>query len=267
MENCKDVERRFSVTGFYTAFRFTWDDTFAFNGESHDLWEIVYVESGRTEVIEDEKVYILEGHNMILHAPMEFHRIRSMAGTAPTGLIMTFATKGNLPTELRKGIFELDEAQRMEYTALCERIIHFLEHDDLPPYEGQEIADLLSAFLIRLGAETAQRRPDTSPPATEYRKVVSAMAESVCDGKTLTDFALECNISVSYIKQLFKKYAGISPKTYYTNLRVQHAAKLLKENLTLCEITERMNFSSPNYFSVFFKKHMGVMPSEYKKGL
>ncbi|MBQ3063678.1 MAG: helix-turn-helix transcriptional regulator [Clostridia bacterium] len=265
--NYKSVERRFSIKGFYSAFRFAWDEHFVFHGESHDLWEIVYLDTGRTEVTEDEKIYTLEGHNMILHAPMEFHRIKSAAGTSPTGFIMTFATEGKLPTELRKGIFELDDAGRAEYRDLCERVIHFLENDELPAYEGQEIADLLSAFLIRLGAETAQRRPDTSPPATEYRKVVSAMAKSVCDNKTLADFARECNISVSYIKQLFKKYAGISPKTYYTNLRVQHATKLLKGERALSEIAEEMNFSSPNYFSVFFKKHMGVMPSEYKKGL
>ena len=263
----KSVKRRFLIKGFYSAFDFLWDDTFVFHGESHNLWEIVYLEAGRTEVTEDEKVYVLEEHNLILHAPMEFHRIKSVTGTAPAGFIMTFDADGVLPTELRKGIFELDDDSRTEYTALCKRIIHFLHHDELPDYEGQEIADALSTFLIRLSAETAQRRPDTSPPANEYRKLVSAMAAGVCANKNLSDFARECNISVSYIKQLFKKYAGISPKTYYTNLRVQHAAKLLKGNLSLGEIAEEMNFSSPNYFSVFFKKHMGVMPSEYKKGL
>ncbi len=267
MGQYKSITRQFEIKGFYSAFRFAWDDTFIFHGESHQLWEIVYVESGATEVTEDEKVYLLNGHNMILHAPMEFHRIKSVAGTAPRGLIMTFDAEGALPLELRKGIFELDEAQSSEYVAIAERIMSFLRNDGLSNYEGQEIADLLAAFLIRLGGETAQRRPDTSPPATEYRKLVSAMARGVCDNKTLSDFASECNISVSYIKQLFKKYAGISPKTYYTNLRVQHALTLLKGDLSLSQIAEKMNFSSPNYFSAFFKKHTGVMPSEYKKGL
>jgi two-component system response regulator YesN len=46
---------------------------------------------------------------------------------------------------------------------------------------------------------------------------------------------------------------------------VRHAARLLDEGFSATEIADKMNFSSPNYFSVFFKKHTGTMPSEYKK--
>lgn len=263
--NFKGIDRRFEISGFYSAFRFAWDDRYVFHGESHDFWEIVFIETGKVEVTEDEKIYTLEKNNIILHAPMEFHRIRSVEGTAPSGMILTFIASGALPTELRKGIFVLKEGERQDFMDIGEKILSFFSEEKHEPYRGQEAADLLSAFLIRLGSETAERRPDTSPAATEYRKVVSAMTDSVCDNLSLCDFAASCNISVSYIKQLFKKYAGISPKTYYSNLRVQHAIKLLKSGLSASVIADKMNFSSPNYFSVFFKKHTGLVPTEYKK--
>ncbi|MBQ9802563.1 MAG: helix-turn-helix transcriptional regulator [Clostridia bacterium] len=261
----KEIEHPFEITGFYSAFRFAWDKLYKFHGESHDLWEIVLVTSGVVEATEDEKVYMLEKNNMLLHAPMEFHRIGSAEGTCPTGMIMTFGTRGTLPAELKKGIFNLSEHDREEYETICDAIGRFLTDEADNPYAGQKIAAELTAFLIRLGAEKAERRLDNSPAAIEYRRVVSAMTAGVCDNLTLSDFALSCNISVSYIKQLFKKYAGLSPKAYYTHLRVQQAAKLLDEGLAASEIADRMNFSSPNYFSVFFKKHTGTIPSEYKK--
>ncbi len=261
----KSITRQFHINGFYSAFRFAWDEQFVFHGESHDLWEIVCVTAGKVEATEDEKIYTLEKNNILLHAPMEFHRIRSADNTRPEGIIISFGTSGELPTELRKGVFVLDEAEMQEYEAICEKISEFYLNTEKNPYAGQEAADLLSAFLIRLGSETAQRRVDNSPAATEYRRVVSAMTASVCDNLTLSDFAADCNISVSYIKQLFKKYAGLSPKAYYTHLRVRHATSLLDEGLSASEIADKMSFSSPNYFSVFFKKHTGLMPSEYKK--
>ena len=72
------------------------------------------------------------------------------------------------------------------------------------------------------------------------------------------------NISISYLKLLFKNYAGISPKIYFNQLRARHAAQLLKKDLSVAEVAEQMNFSSQNYFTVFFRKHMGVTPSEYR---
>ncbi len=261
------VAREFQIDGFYTSFHFSWDAGFVFHGESHDLWEVIYLTDGMVEVTEDEKVYLLKKNHMILHAPMEFHRIRSAGGTSPAGYIMTFHATGQLPEELKKGIFVPGAEEGAQYAAICERITAFLSGENRSPYVGQEVADHLSSFLINLGRERAEHRPDTSPAAIEYRRLVTAMTEGVCENKTLSDFARECGVSVSYIKQLFRQYAGISPKAYYTTLRVRRAAALLEEGCAVAEIAERMNFSSGNYFSSFFKKHTGENPTVYKKRL
>lgn len=40
-----------------------------------------------------------------------------------------------------------------------------------------------------------------------------------------------------------------------------------KTNDTVDEISIRCGFSTPNYFSMVFKKHMGETPSAYRKNL
>ena len=260
----RPIIHHFTITGFYSAFEFSWDKNFRFHGERHDLWEIVLVTSGVVEATEDEKVYTLENNNMLLHAPMEFHRIASADGTSPSGIILSFSSTGVLPEELKNGVFVLSEADKQRYESIAKKIIRFLQEGDVS-YSGQEVADLLSSFLIRLSTETAELRLDCSQSATEYRRIVSAMSRGVFENMTLSDFAKECSVSVSYIKQLFKKHAGISPKSYYTHLRVRQASQLLDEGLSATEIADKMNFSSPNYFSAFFKKNAGILPSEFKK--
>ncbi|MBQ9805705.1 MAG: helix-turn-helix domain-containing protein [Clostridia bacterium] len=261
----KPIEKKFEIDGFYTAFRFEWNDHFVFNGERHSAWEIVYIDSGNVEVTEDEKVYTLERGNMILHAPMEFHRIRSANGTSPSGFIMSFIASGELPEMLKNGIFVVDHEQAQQYVGIIKRIMAFLG-ESTGTFAGQEAAARLSVFLIGLAneADTTERLSRTQS-AVEYRNAISEMTARIYENCSLSDLAHACNISISYLKLLFKTYAGIAPKQYYANLRTQYAAELLRQGVSSAEIANRMNFSSPSYFSAFFKKQTGISPSEYQK--
>ena len=88
------------------------------------------------------------------------------------------------------------------------------------------------------------------------------MAKNSFENLTLDDIATQTNISVSYMKFLFHTYAGIGPKKYFNQLRIQRATELLQNGHSVTDVSTIMNFSSPNYFSVFFKKHTGVPPSQ-----
>lgn len=259
-----EIKRRFSVDGIYTAFPFRWDKGFVFNGESHDFWEIVFIKEGEVEVVEDDRIYTLGKNSMILHAPLEFHRIRSKGDKEPEGFILTFNAIGELPKELKQGVFFLTGSQSEEYLSVCRLAQNFITGEHSSDHMGQETADSLSAFLVRLSTVSIDRSLVDRQSATEYRRLVSDMTECVCQSLTLCDLAVRNSVSISYIKLLFKKYAGISPKAYFTGLRVRHAAQLLREKYTVAEVSELMDFSSPSYFSVFFKNHTGMLPSEYK---
>lgn len=53
------------------------EDTYYFDGESHDFWEFVCVLDGSLGVTAGEDVCILEKGQSVLHRPMEFHRLWS----------------------------------------------------------------------------------------------------------------------------------------------------------------------------------------------
>ena len=93
------------------------------------------------------------------------------------------------------------------------------------------------------------------------------MKEKVYDNISLNEIAKEKNISVSYIKFLFTMYSGTAPKVYYSKLRCNEAIKLLLKGLSPTEISYLMNFSSPNYFSEFFKKKTGMSPKKYLQNI
>ena len=264
MLDLKQFSKAFSIEGLYSAFVFDWDDKYVFSGESHDFWEVVFVESGEVEVTEDENVYILGAGNVIFHAPMEFHRIKSSGGSSPSGFILSFGALGSLPETISSGIFSLDPAQVTEYKSICQKALEFYSH----PHKallGHEVGALLTAFIIDLGTKSATSGLSMSQSAIEYRKIVSYMFSNVQKNLTLSDIATANNVSVSYVKLLFSSYAGVSPKNYFIQLRIRAATDLLQRSFSVNEVAEFMNFSSPNYFSTFYKKNTGLSPTEVKK--
>ncbi|MDC7125927.1 MAG: response regulator, partial [Spirochaetales bacterium] len=69
-------------------------------------------------------------------------------------------------------------------------------------------------------------------------------------------------ISQSYLSRLFKQYSGKTFSEYLTGLRISRACELLKTtNKKNFQIAEEVGFNDPGYFSVIFKKSVGVSPS------
>lgn len=70
----------------------------------------------------------------------------------------------------------------------------------------------------------------------------------------------------NYLAARFKEETGQSVKDYITEQKIE-AARLLLRNSTLdiSEISERLNFTNPSYFSAIFKKRMGHTPTEYRE--
>jgi AraC-like DNA-binding protein len=259
------INKVFEIEGFYSAIRFSWNEDFVFSGESHPFWEVVFVESGTVEVTEDENVYLLSGGDLILHAPNEFHRIKSAQGSCPCGFIFSFFASGELPEYLKSGVFTPEPSLLAQYRNICDKV-HRFYHSESESFDGQELGSLLGAFLIKLGASRAKSGSSMAQSAMEYRRIVSFMLQNVDRSLTLADIARENNISISYVKLLFDTYVGISPKKYLNQLRLRRASELLMCGLSVADVANRMNFSSPNYFSAFYKKHTGISPSDKQRG-
>ncbi|MBR5280154.1 MAG: AraC family transcriptional regulator [Clostridia bacterium] len=256
----------FNIDAINSVFDFYWDEHYAYSGEYHDFPEIVYVADGEVEATENEHIYHMKKGDLIIHEAMEFHNIRSCGQTKPHVLILSFHTPGVYPENLRDGVFTLSSEEQNIFQDLFYRIYSAFYKNDVPPYLRQSLALELSVFLIRISFNQAQEiKLSTTKSAQEYRKIVETMRTRVNDNITLSELARECHISVSYIKTIFQNQVGISPKLFYTKLRRTEALRLLTGGVSVGEVSERMNFSSPNYFSNFMKKQLGMSITEFLK--
>lgn len=98
----------------------------------------------------------------------------------------------------------------------------------------------------------------------EQAKVI--MNENVLEEISLQEIASRLNISYTTFRKNFKKYVGLSPAKYFSELRLDKAKQLLTETSgSIKEIAYMLQFSSIEHFATIFKKTTGMTPKDYRQ--
>jgi len=72
-------------------------------------------------------------------------------------------------------------------------------------------------------------------------------------------------ISVRQLQRKIKDITNISPMDLLRTFRLNQAAKLLSEKMSISDVSNNCGFRSSNYFCTCFKKHFQVTPSFHQK--
>ena len=94
MEYIKTVlKEEIIIKKIVTIHYFEYAKDYVFTGESHNFWELVYVDKGEIEVMADTVGYKLKQGEMIFHKPNEFHNVWANGTIAPNLVIISFECK------------------------------------------------------------------------------------------------------------------------------------------------------------------------------
>ena len=263
----KPVLRSFEIESLAYPFERNFSSKFTFDGELHDFIELVYIKSGKVEVVKEETIYLADGGTLLFHAPMEFHKIKSAEGTSPKVYNLSMKVRGSLPDGIYDGLFSLDLRLEERFLAAFSKARNFLEGSASDAL-GQVACLELEALILDICRYPAHHGEVLSTSAARaYRAVIEAMEHEIYSNVSLEEIAGRVNISRSYLKALFAKFCDLSPKEYYRKLRLREAMRLLAEGASVSKIADMMNFSYPNHFTQFFKKETGLSPTEYRSRL
>ena len=93
--------------------------------------------------------------------------------------------------------------------------------------------------------------------------------ESSAERRTqISDVCKKFGYSKSYLSKIFHEQTGLTIANYSNLVKIKEAKQLIRENnLNLSEISDRLAFDNPQYFSRVFKRITEMTPTEFKSTL
>ena len=252
--------------------------------EQHDFWEVVYVHRGSALCTSNERQYELKEGYMLFHQPNESHTLVCEKGSEIAVVSfdclsesMHFFTNKilRLSHKQRNVIMELvDIANKTYNTAFYNSDVELMELLPQPTLGGEQLIknylELLFIDMMRLLTEkengNAVFLQDEEINNKLAEDIIKILKDNVYSRLSVDDIAKKINYSKAYIFRQFKTATGMSVMEYYLDLKIKAAKDLLLiDELSVKEISEKLSFDTPNYFSKTFKKITGMTSSEYKK--
>jgi AraC-like DNA-binding protein len=148
-------------------------------------------------------------------------------------------------SKLFEAIFEFDKSPRMESklrqkAALLQLLAYYIEHSNLP-----DAKDLFKDEKLAI--------------------LITYIEEHLQDSLTITELCSIMHFHPNYFIRYFKEATGLSPMEYISDLRIEHAKRLLQsDSMSIQTIATQVGFNSSYYFSRIFKKKTGFTPSDYR---
>lgn len=128
----------------------------------------------------------------------------------------------------------------------------------------ESLAENFEHLLVELFARSD---PESKSGEELVNTLIEYFTSHLSSNISLQDLEEVTGFSKVYICRVFKKEKNSTPIDYFTRLKVDRAAGLLKAypNLSLREISDSLGFNDVYYFSKVFKKIYGCSPSDVRK--
>lgn len=104
------------------------------------------------------------------------------------------------------------------------------------------------------------------PQRRQIEKLIATLHASLQQRWSVADMAATIPCSEAWLRRLFLRYTGKTPKEYYLDARLDLALSLLKQQgNSVGEVADTLNFFDSFHFSKAFKHKFGYAPSAVLK--
>ena len=270
------VENIVTVDKLYNIYVAQHDAGYFFPGESHDFWECSYCLKGKTCVGADEKIYHLQPGDFMCFKPMGFHTFMESDVDA-TVLTLSFGASGEIMDFFSDKLFTLSDDQKEILDSIYELLDTEFELDfPVPkkttyhrffvpsPIKLQLAATYITQLLISIRTNSTIAPASESTDAKIFKKAIDYMNKNIYAQISTPDISAHCGISQSGLKRLFAKSTGYPIHKYFLKMKLTAASLCLKNGENITRTAMKFGFPSQSYFSVVFKREMGISPTEFK---
>lgn len=284
-----DLRIELSIRQIITFFYMELPKRFWTPGESHDFWELCYVDKGQYEIVRGAERIVLEQGDLLFYAPDEFHAGRAVNDTAPTLIIISFVCDSAAMRFFEGKTFRPDEDEKV----LLSRLVDEGREAFDPPVDSprmhrpsqraaaafgseQMIKNHLEILLVQLIRKGEIRKAQTKPEtivAANYNhalveQMIAYMNNHVGESLTIEQICSTFGTGRTRLMTLFKTATGLGTIAYFNKLKIERSKSLIRQHAyNMTELSEQLGFTSVHHFSRSFKKETGMTPTEYARSV
>lgn len=236
----------------------------------HDYFEICYIAEGSGWFILDGVKHDARAGDVLVTKPHEVHCGGASGDGAYTlySLGFTFEQLSELEAEyymLGPDRIVRDSAGTIR--VWLEKIMEECERK--APYATVMVKAYWNALLTEiLRAYAAQGKQQDAPSdsiPSFLKSALAAMHLSAARTLSVSELAKASGVSRSHLDREFKRLLNVTPGEYGRHLQLERAKQALSQtDRTITAISEMLHFDTPQSFCMFFKRHCGVSPRQYR---
>ncbi|MBR5614809.1 MAG: helix-turn-helix transcriptional regulator [Clostridia bacterium] len=270
------------IDKLYTVYYFEFSKAYTFSGESHNFWELVYVDKGRITAVADGKHHVLDQGDIIFHKPNEWHELKANGTVAPNIVVITFSSESDAINFFENKILRINQHQKRiiskiisEYSSAFSTPLNVPKTGSLSAKEGGSFGSqqLLKQFICELlislirssnpsDGQVSLMRLSTSHSLLNL--LLNYMEINSNKNIQINDLIKYSGSNKTTITNTFQEAFGMSPIEYFIHTKIERAKTFLREEAySITQVAEILGYSSIHYFSRQFKRVTGISPTQY----
>lgn len=241
----------------------------------HDFYTLILTKSAKGTHTIDFEEYVLSEKQIFFVSPGQVHQVIEKEKSYGYSIVFSddFLVQNNIPTSFLESIklFSCyEDNSPLAYTDMqkdllwryAEEMIKWLEKES--PLKWSAIASNLQLLLI----ECQEICPPRQAPAdfsnhflSDFKDLIEKHYKS---WHQVGEYSQEMGVSSDHLNRVLKSVTGKTAKEFIQSKIIVEAKRLLYfTDLSTKEIAYELGFSESSNFSQFFKKYVGVSPSEF----
>ena len=241
--------------------------------QSHDYYELYFLLEGKRSFFLGERMFNIEGPAFCIIPPFSMHKTsgdsykRVNVNVSPK--LLTERERELLASMSESIAYSLDGKRADEIIS----IIRAASEIALIDSEEKKAVSLsfIHAIIYLLSIDnptplTNEAKPRDETEDTRMLEVAAYINEHYSEELSLDMISERFYISKNSLCSRFKDAMNCTIIQYLSFVRLSKAKALLATtSKRIDEISDLCGYSSPNYFSLIFKKSVGISPMEYRK--
>lgn len=227
----------------------------------HTGYEIHIITNGMQAYEIGEKIFTANAGEMVIIPPGHKHRLVDA---------LPFSEKFSVTfTSNNKDINQLSPTSSQHTQRLIDNLV-FIDTERQKKLQNSVALIENSVFetIVMILRTAGFIEKTISIPEQNENAILVIAKQYIKDNIELTpnvnEVAKYCGMSTKQLTRIFTA-SGTTPHAYLQKMRIKLIQHLLTDtDLSLKQISERLNFNNEYYFNSFFKKYSGMPPGEYR---